>query len=201
MRLVIILIFVILFGVSACNLSETAPEDESEALGASEVIDDATPIPPIPEALSTATQFTLISTTPTIAGVVWHDLCETPAEAVNEPPVGCIVSDSRGYVANGILEAGEVGIQRISVTLGQGACPSDGLAEATTDESGSYRFTNISAGIYCVTVNELLPENLALLAPGAWTAPVLDSNSLTVTLAAGQSVTDANFGWDYQFAP
>ena len=41
----------------------------------------------------------------------------------------------------------------------------------------------------------------ALLIPGGFTFPELDTGSATVTLADGEVLTGINFGWDYQFLP
>jgi hypothetical protein len=45
----------------------------------------------------------------------------------------------------------EEGRPNLQVPLGSGACPSAGLATATTDALGDYSFRLISQGTYCVT--------------------------------------------------
>jgi hypothetical protein len=74
------------------------------------------------------------------------------------------------------------------------------LAETATNDTGVYTFDNLESATYCVSINTLRPENLALLIPGSWTAPNSDGE-LTVTLAAGESKLDADFAWDFQFSP
>ena len=131
-------------------------------------------------------------------------MCSVQSEAVargngEEVPLDCVEAD-QVYLANGILEAGELGLASVHVTLGEGECPSDGLAEATTDPNGIYVFSDLSNETYCVTINPLNPVNLALLVAGSWTYPNVDG-AFTVTLTAGESKLDANFGWDFQFTP
>jgi hypothetical protein len=138
-----------------------------------------------------------------IGGRVWHDVCgvaggEGSAPAV--PSAGC-VPDGGGYRANGLLEAGEPGIEGVQVALGQGQCPSDGLATATTSADGTYVFNDLAAGTYCVTVDPLQEPNASLLLPGGWTAPAVEQGSVTVALDPGMQRTDVDLGWDHQFLP
>jgi hypothetical protein len=138
-----------------------------------------------------------------IAGRVWHDVCavaggEGSAPAV--PSAGC-VPDNGGYRANGLLEEGEPGIEGVQVTLGRGACPSDGLATIATGPDGTYVFNDLDAGTYCVTIDPLPEPNASLLLPGGWTAPALEQGNVTVTLDPGMQRMDVDFGWDHQFLP
>ncbi len=87
--------------------------------------------------------------------------------------------------------------QHLRVTLGEGACPSDGLAETSTDRDGTYSFRDLSSETYCVSIDPLLPLNLTLLSAGSWTT----GNEQTITLTSGESELNADFGWDYQFSP
>jgi len=134
-----------------------------------------------------------------IVGKVWHDLCKVPYETVDVPPEGCVKLPDGSLVANGLLEAGEPGIEGVVVMLGSGACPSTGLATATADADGLYTFSGLDAGTYCVSSDALDATNEKILIPGGWTNPA--GGSVTVTLGAGEERLDVNFGWDYQFLP
>jgi hypothetical protein len=134
-----------------------------------------------------------------IGGKVWHDLCKVPYETVDVPPEGCVKLPDGGLVANGLLEAGEPGIEGVVVMLGSSACPSTGLATAIADADGLYTFSGLGAGTYCVSSDPLDATNETILIPGGWTNPA--GGSVTVTLGAGEERLDVNFGWDYQFLP
>ncbi|RMG92211.1 MAG: hypothetical protein D6706_17290 [Chloroflexi bacterium] len=139
-----------------------------------------------------------------INGRVWHDLCAvTGGEGEEEttPSEGCVANPDGSFQANGIMEDGEPGIAEVIVSLGAGECPSDGLTTAVTDEDGTYTFTTLAPGTYCVSVNPLIEANSDILLPGSWTFPAPDTNTTTVTLAAGEIAEGINFGWDYQFLP
>jgi hypothetical protein len=135
-----------------------------------------------------------------IGGKVWHDLCKTPYETVDTPPEGCVKLPSGSLLANGLLEAGEPGLEGVVVDIGSGACPSTGLATATTDADGMYAFSGLDAGAYCVSVDALGATNETILIPGGWTYPNAEGNA-AVTIGAGEDRVDVNFGWDYQFLP
>jgi len=72
-----------------------------------------------------------------ISGWVWHDLCELGKDGQPAPvttPPGCVQEDSPLglYHADGVLATDEPLIEGVVVTLGEGACPSMGLAETST---------------------------------------------------------------------
>lgn len=134
-----------------------------------------------------------------IIGLVWHDLCSNIDQG-GAPPPGCIVAaDASGFVANGILETDESGIQGVQLTLGQGFCPSEGLATTTTGPNGSYTFSDLDPGVYCVTADASNHQ------PGVWTYPVTEGRtgdgSIVVTLGSGELKDGVNFGWDYLLLP
>lgn len=144
------------------------------------------------------------SSSATIDGIVWHDLCAVPgpaAPADTPAPPGCVTLPGGGFQANGQLEDGEPGIAGIIVDLGVGPCPAVGLATATTDANGAFQFTDLPAGEYCVSIDALEDPNLTILIPGGWTFPGNDVNSVTIALEDGEAATGVNFGWDYQFLP
>jgi hypothetical protein len=150
---------------------------------------------------------TIPANTASISGAVWHDLCAlaggeggTPIQ----PSAGCVPAGG-GFQANGIREADEPGLGGVLVSLGYGACgETDDYFEVRTTEDGSFAFTNLAAGMFCVVVDSLRAENESLL-PGQWTSPFDIENSgaakFSVTLLNGEQRTGVNFGWDYQFLP
>ena len=164
-----------------------------------------------PDAPTSAPTAIAISTIPantaSIRGVVWHDVCMLAGGeggAPIQPSVGC-VSVGAGYQANGTREPDEPGFGDVLVSLGYGACGvADDYYEIRTSADGSYVFTNLAGGEYCIVVDSLRPENGALL-PGQWTAPVDAMNTgaaqTNVTVMDGEQKADTNFGWDYQFLP
>jgi hypothetical protein len=144
------------------------------------------------------------SVTPDIAtgsihGLVWEDLCENYDQGEDVPP-GCVaLGDGMSYVANGILDAGEIGIPSAQVYLGEGLCPSEGLAVTETDSAGKFSFSGLEPGIYCVTVKD--PARTL----GVWTYPKSDQGEgvgyITVAVGAGSHVENVNFGRDHIIAP
>lgn len=151
---------------------------------------------------------TLPANTASIGGVLWHDICMLSGGEGGvpiQPSAGCIPSQEGGFQANGIREAEDTGLGGILVSVGYGACgEADDYIEVKTNPDGSYAFTNLAAGQYCVVVDSLRPENGSLL-PGQWTSPEDDTNTGTlkieVNLGHGEQRADVNFGWDYQFLP
>jgi len=112
--------------------------------------------------------------TGSIASVVWNDLDH-----------------------DGIRDAGEPGLSGVTVTVkadldGDGVV--DFTATTTTDANGGYRFENLPAGNYTVTVDSsTLPADL--------NTPTYDLDGIStphvavVTLAAGATRSDVNFGY------
>lgn len=139
-----------------------------------------------------------------IGGVVWEDVCTV---SNGNPSRGCVETQegSGFYRGDGSQNFGEVAISGLTVILGAGACPPDGiiaqanqLATAVTDADGLYRFAGLDAGLYCVAIEALSPANVDLLIPGNWTWPAPGVGRAGVRLAAGQERLDVDFGWDYQ---
>jgi len=144
-----------------------------------------------------------------INGLVWHDLCSVAGGEGGEaavPSAACVeTGDPKTYQANGILDANEPGLVGVMVSLAQNACPdtnfpSGAFATATTGADGKFSFTSLPDGTYCVFV-DLGGTNETLLTPGWWTFPVPDSGKTTVQVGPGETQSDVNFGWDYQFLP
>jgi hypothetical protein len=149
------------------------------------------------------------SQTAMISGWVWHDLCESGKDGETAPattPEDCVQEDSPlgNFHADGAFSNTEPLIEGVVVTLGEGACPSTGLAEtATIITDLSYNFAGLKAGTYCVSIDPQREPNLSILRPGVWTYPTISQDviSTTITLAADEYKGMVNFGWDYQFKP
>jgi hypothetical protein len=148
---------------------------------------------------------TEVSASGRIGGLVWHDLCVSGVEGQPGPasaPEGCVSTSDGGYKANGVREANEPGLAGVRVRLGLGACPAVGLAETMTAADGSFAFSALSAGSYCVSIDPALSANAGILLPGDWSSPVGSPQaSLSVTLSEGEARGGVEFGWDYQFLP
>ena len=63
--------------------------------------------------------------------------------------------------ADGIRNGGEAGMPGYTVTLGSGACSSAGAGTTVTGTDGSYSFSGLTAGTYCVTVDISLSGSCA----------------------------------------
>lgn len=147
---------------------------------------EVSPTPVVP----TATPVVLPGT---ISGLVWDDECLNYGEVV---PEGCIrPASGEGFIGNGVLDVGETGIGSTQVSLGVGLCPAEGLAEALTEEDGSFIFKGLVPGDYCVTVKDTKQS------PGYWTYPSVGEGSnvsyMSITVKAGEVVSNINFGRDY----
>ncbi len=153
-----------------------------------------TPVPPTPTP-------TRDPTVGYIYGRVWFDTCLTGGQNADPTPA-CVPDVSGALYGNGLIDVGEVGVAAVTVRLGAGACPSDGVDEVTTDADGNFVFKDVSPGTYCVSVEA--SENDAL-SQGGWTYPqVADRRGLaafSVAAAAGADTRDVNFGWDPTIQP
>jgi hypothetical protein len=134
-----------------------------------------------------------------ITGLVWHDVCVNVG--LDEPaPAGCVPNADLGkFVGNGIPEAGETGLAGVQVDLGQGACPSSGLAQVQTDARGRYSFEGLAPGAYCVSASVGETHLPAVIEPGVWTTP--SGGMMELTIPAGGSIAEVDFGWDYLNIP
>lgn len=168
-----LLSLVLVIFLSACNLTGKA-----------------TGIPPTPEpTLSPAPDSS------SIQGVIWHDLCSN-FDPSDTTPLGCVIAgDAAGYLGNGVLDEGELGINAVEVMLGEGVCPSIGMASTITGSDGNFTFAGLAPGVYCVSA---VDSNLQ---PGVWTFPEkAGQGSMTVALGAGR-IEEVDFGWDYLLLP
>ena len=143
-----------------------------------------------------------------ISGKVWHDLCAVPFHGYPPtPPPGCSDPDGDGHFidANGIREDGEPGIPGVTVRLMSGPCAAaTDLRTAVTGAEGEYSFPDLAPGTYCVSIDALGDGNPSALIPGGWTFPDRGCEEpvrTEIVLGGGETRSDVNFGWDFQFLP
>jgi hypothetical protein len=86
-----------------------------------------------------------------------------------------------GRVLQGTTDAGH---ELVHVSLHSGSCGGSVIASATTPSNGSYSFTGLAAGAYCVTVANLQCD---------WHVTNPASGQIPVTLGAGENKTGINF--------
>lgn len=139
-----------------------------------------------------------------IAGEVWHDICEHTGGQGGDPLVlglGCAGGlDPNVMRANGVHDGFEGGFAGVTIHLGSGACPSTGLATTITDANGQFAFPGLTAGTYCVSFNALTDGNDSILIPGGLTYPTVGGTpQVSVTLLISQNMTGVAFGWMWQF--
>ena len=155
-----------------------------------------------------------VDTTTLPAGSVeTYDLdgLDTPDAATVPAPAGTVETDiDFGYLApvtataslgdrvwndangNGIQDAGEAGINGVTVQLFDSS--NNLVGTATTSGDGNYTFTSLAANTYTVRI---VPATL----PAGVTTPTYDfdgvgtPNAATVPLASGQTRTDIDFGY------
>ncbi len=141
-----------------------------------------------------------------ISGKIFHDECallKDTSGAVIDSSDGCVQSGD-SYSADGVRGEDEKGIQGVLVELSQGECPASGsaatLADTTTGPAGTFVFSGLAPGSYCVSIDPDNNQNRPLMVPGAWTVSATSDGSISVTLD-GASVPELLFGWDYEFLP
>jgi hypothetical protein len=142
-----------------------------------------------------------------ISGVVWKDRCLFTGGEGGDPIVlgkGCIQTGPtpNSWSSDGVYEPDwEPGIADVTVDLGEGACPSTGLATDVTAADGRYLFADLDPGTYCVSVDVFSYANSSQLIPGGWRYPTEGSpiTQYTVTLGSGENPGGYNFGWLFQF--
>lgn len=113
-------------------------------------------------------------------------LCPLPPTPTPTPVPGTISGGVfSDFNSNGIRNSSEPGISGITVRLGSGACGSTGLASTTTSSSGSFSFSNVAPGTYCVSIT-------FSSSCGNWEATT--PTQQTITLGPGENKLIAWFG-------
>jgi len=136
-----------------------------------------------------------------ISGVVWHDSCANVDVADTALPEGCLLTADNVFLADGVLDGNEEGIAGVEVALGEGTCPaSEPLETVLTGEDGAFTFGELLPGNYCLFIDMTRTQNQGILGGGSWTVPA-DSPESAISLAAGETLEDQNFGWDFLDLP
>jgi hypothetical protein len=139
--------------------------------------------------------------TATISGLVWHDSCANTAVEDAETPAGCVLTEENLFLADGQV-GDEEGIEGVEVFIGEGECPiTEALDSTRTDEQGSFAFSDLSAGTYCLYIDMTRLQNQSILGAGSWTAPEGGDPQFTIALEDGQVEDGLNFGWDFLNLP
>jgi len=93
---------------------------------------------------------------------------------------GKVFRDENG---SGSLNPADTPISSVTMLLGNGACPSSGLQSTQTSGDGSYAFSSLPAGQYCVTAD---PNSLPDIG-GSWQASTGNPHTLTLGNSDGQT--------------
>ena len=132
-----------------------------------------------------------------IGGAVWEDFCNN-----GNPGAGCVESDGAS-IADGSYDALDSAWAGITVSLAEGACPTDGalpenvISTAVTGDDGRYIFEGLSEGTYCIFMDAFSAANVDFLIPGNWTWPGTGVGQYSFILDPGEQALDLDFGWDY----
>lgn len=129
----------------------------------------------------------------TISGLIWKDLCSTTGSG------NCVDNGSGGERADGTRQNSETGIGGVLVELHQTGCTGPVIQQAPTASDGTFTFSRLSAGVYCIVINPTRTGNDSILIPGEWTFPVERTGTQIVTITEGEIKPGINFGWDPQF--
>lgn len=115
-------------------------------------------------------------------------ICTVPPTPTPIPPgnIRGLMFDDAIY--NGVRDGTESGMAGWTVTLGTGSCASSGYASTTTSASGTYAFSNVPPGTYCVTINITLSSGCA-----GWHS--LTGKSKTITVTPGDTITVPDMGF------
>ena len=114
-------------------------------------------------------------------------ICPVPPTPTPKPKGSIAGTVYRGWTAVVSSER----FANVTVTLGAGACSSTGLSSTTTSSSGSYSFTGLPAGTYCVSVvMSTLPH-----ATYGWGVAPVTPNPRTVTIGPDEAKTGVNFAF------
>jgi hypothetical protein len=149
------------------------------------------------------------TSTPTlgsIAGILWHEICDYTGGHAGEPVVlgqGCVQwgAESWEFGPNQVKDVFEEGWEGVTLHLGPGPCPSTGLDTTITNVAGEYLFVGLSAGTYCVSYSNLSDGNDTILIPGGPTYPDRGDDGFfqTVVLNQGENSIGVDFGYAFQF--
>ena len=216
-----ILALVLAFALSACNITVNTGEGEVVPQPNIIVVTATQPAQALPTATTASTQpapqLPPPPTTPTVtpasvlhfyvSGFVWSDHCTVIDGPKPSPlPAGCIDRSNGSYGANGIFDAGELGIPGVTVKIELNC--NYGAFTAVTDANGFYTMSftvDANAGVsqqkICLSVDALSPANVGMLIPGGWSSPLIENSAVALiqrTIPV-ETQNTISFGWDYQF--
>lgn len=133
-----------------------------------------------------------------VGGLVWLDRCDLLNQDDGEEiqaAAGCVDLGDGRFGGDGVQAADETGIGGVKVYLGAGVCPAIGLATSLTATDGTFLFSGLAAGDYCLTVDSGEMSDGPLAGEGLWTFPDGASGQQTVSLRPGESNLNISFGW------
>lgn len=128
----------------------------------------------------------------TISGFLWNDYCPVSGSG------NCVETDTGGFRADGVRQNTETGISGVIVELHQTGCTGSVVQQSPTASDGTFTFSRLTAGVYCVLINPTRAGNDAILVPGEWSFPVTRTGTQIVTITEGEIKPNINFGWDFQ---
>lgn len=126
-----------------------------------------------------------------LGGLVWQDFCAFDCSAGVSLRAG-----------NGVPNIAERHLAGIKVGLAAGPCGERKPSKfKKTAANGRYKFSGLSAGTYCVSVNARQSRH-AFPIPGRWSRPFGVSPSAlvaryTVVITGSTSPSNLDFGWYY----
>ncbi len=121
-----------------------------------------------------------------IRGQIWLDECLSEGICPTVTP-GTTQNTSDGQ------PSAVRGLRDLVVSLGQGPCPSFGFASLRTDQNGTFSFSDLQPGFYCVTAHA------GDAMTGRWQHPDAlasdRSTAYTIALGPGEDRQDLQFVW------
>ena len=127
--------------------------------------------------------------TASVSGVIWQDYCLRDCDAGS--------SLKRG---NGRANPAEPRIAGVQVGLAKGKCRGKSPTQTIRSNSrGFYRFSNLSEGYYCVTVDSR-QNQVKFQQPGYWSRPKESANlriaQYQIKVIQSTNFVNISFGWN-----
>src|SRR4030042_1918674 len=106
--------------------------------------------------------------TAVVSGLIWLDVCDPTVE--NALPDGCVPGPAGQAIGNGRADPLDPVARSAWLVLWSGACPGElAYAARASEQDGTYEFTDLPAGSYCLVIDPTVGENVRGL--GAGTRP------------------------------
>ena len=136
--------------------------------------------------------------TAVVSGLIWLDVCDPTAE--NAIPDGCVPCPAGQTIGNGTADPLDPIASSAWLVLWSGACPGElAYAARASEQDGTYEFTGLPAGSYCLVIDPTVGDNVRVLGAGTWTLPAgLGSGPviLPIDLAPAEERRGVNFAYD-----